>query len=286
MYSRKGGRKGKDFQRMRILLDSGCGGTLVNRSFVKKYKKKTLTNATSWTTKAGTFKTNRKVACQFTLPEFHQGKDISWNMYVDETDARLNSYDMIIGRDLLHELGIDLLFSLGVMKWDNATVPMRDPAQLRDTEIDAFEAEIFSMHDPETTEADRIQQIMDIKYAPPDIDEMVSKCDHLTDKEREHLKNLLLKFESLFDGTLGTWDTEPIDLELKDPDGKPYHSRPYPVPQSQEAKLRAEIERLVSYGVLRKINRSEWASPMFTVSKKDMTLRSIADLREVNKRIH
>ena len=82
-------------------------------------------------------------------------------MYVDETDARLNSYDMIIGRDLLHELGIDLLFSLGVMKWDNATVPMRDPAQLRDTEIDAFEAEIFSMHDPETTEADRIQQIMD-----------------------------------------------------------------------------------------------------------------------------
>jgi hypothetical protein len=42
---------------------------------------------------------------------------------------------------------------------------------------------------------------------------------------------------------------------------------------------------LVSYGVLRKVNRSEWASPMFTVSKKDKTLRSIADLREVNKRI-
>jgi hypothetical protein len=50
------------------------------------------------------------------LPAFHQGKDISWNMYVDEFDARLNSYDMIIGRDLLHELGVDLLFSLGVMK--------------------------------------------------------------------------------------------------------------------------------------------------------------------------
>ena len=88
---------------------------------------------------AGTFKTDRKVKCQFTLPEFHEGKDISWNMYVDESDARLNSYDMIIGRDLLHELGIDLLFSLGVMKWDNATVPMRDPSQLRGTNIDDFE---------------------------------------------------------------------------------------------------------------------------------------------------
>jgi hypothetical protein len=104
----------------------------------KKYKKKTLSKSTDWTTKAGSFKTDHKVACQFTLPEFHQGKDISWNMNVDVSDARLNSYDLIIGRDLLHELGIDLLFSLGAVKWENATVPMRDPSQLRDTEIDAF----------------------------------------------------------------------------------------------------------------------------------------------------
>jgi hypothetical protein len=101
---------------MRVLSDLGCGGTLVNRLFVKKYKKRTLTKSTDWTTKAGTFKTDRKGKCQFTLPEFHEGKDISWNMYVDESDARLNNYDMIIDRDLLHELGIEVLFSLGVMK--------------------------------------------------------------------------------------------------------------------------------------------------------------------------
>jgi hypothetical protein len=111
--------------------------THVNRSFVEKYKKTTLTKSTSWTTKkAATFKTDRKVKCQFTLPEFHEGKDISWNMYVNESDARLNNYDMIIGGDLvLHELGIDLLFSLGVMKWDNATVPMKDPSQSRDSNM-------------------------------------------------------------------------------------------------------------------------------------------------------
>jgi hypothetical protein len=44
--------------------------------------------------------------------------------------GKLNIYDMTIGRDLLHELGIDLLFSTKEMKWDQATVPMRDPAQL------------------------------------------------------------------------------------------------------------------------------------------------------------
>ncbi len=47
MYNRKGGRKGKDFKRMRVLLDSGCGGTLVNKSFVKKYDKTTLSKSTN-----------------------------------------------------------------------------------------------------------------------------------------------------------------------------------------------------------------------------------------------
>jgi hypothetical protein len=162
---------------------------------------------------------------------------------------------------------------------------MRDPSILLASEIDAFENEIYSMHDPETTDAARIQSIIDVKYAPQDIDAIVAECVHLVPKERDGLHKLLTKFESLFDGTLGEWKTEPIDLEIKDPNAKPYHARAYPVPQSQELKLKQEIDRLVGYGVLRKINRSEWAAPMFTVTKPDSTLRSIADLRELNKRI-
>ena len=84
---------------------------------------------------------------------------------------------------------------------------------------------------------------------------------------------------------LGSWDTEPIDLELKNPDEKPYHAKPFPVPHSQEKKLREEIDRLIKFGVLRKINRSEWAAPMFTIPKPDGSLRSLADFRELNKRI-
>ena len=34
---------------------------------------------------------------------------------------------------------------------------------------------------------------------------------------------------------------------------------------------------------MRKTNNSEWACPLFTISKPDGSLRSLADLREVNK---
>jgi hypothetical protein len=93
---------------------------------------------------------------------------------------------------------------------------------------------------------------------------------------------LLNKFKHLFDGTLGHWNTEPVDLELKQQDTKPYHSKPYPVPHSQEKILKDEVQRLVEYGVIQKVNRSEWGSPMFTIVKPDGSLRSLADLRELN----
>jgi hypothetical protein len=89
----------------------------------------------------------------------------------------------------------------------------------------------------------------------------------------------------LFDGTLGSWNTDPIELELKEADTKPYHAKPYPVPHSQEKQLKEEIARLISFGVLRKVNRSKWACPMFTIKKPDGSLWSLADLCKLNKRI-
>jgi hypothetical protein len=62
-------------------------------------------------------------------------------------------------------------------------------------------------------------------------------------------------------------------------------TKAYPVPHSQEVQLKEEIDRMVKLGVMRKVNRSEWGSPAFTIWKKDGTLRSIADFRELNKRI-
>jgi hypothetical protein len=76
-----------------------------------------------------------------------------------------------------------------------------------------------------------------------------------------------------------------VDLELKDKNEKPYHARAYPVPHSQEQLLKDEVQRLVDFGVLRKVDRSELACPIFTIAKPDKALRSQADLRKLNKRI-
>jgi hypothetical protein len=75
--------------------------------------------------------------------------------------------------------------------------------------------------------------------------------------QQETLHKLLRKFAHLFDGTLGKWTTDPVDLELKDKNEKPYHARAYPVPHSQEQLLKDEVQQLVDFGVLRKVNRSE-----------------------------
>ena len=102
--------------------------------------------------------------------------------------------------------------------------------------------------------------------------------------EKEAMLELLNRYEELFDGKLGTWQTEPNKLELRE-GVTPYHAKPYPVPHSQEEKLRNEVNFLCEQGVLKKINNSEWAAPMFVIPKLDGTLRSLADFRELNKRI-
>ena len=74
------------------------------------------------------------------------------------------------------------------------------------------------------------------------------------------------------------------EVELR-PDATPYHARAYPIPKAYTATLRLEVERLCASGVLRQVNRSEWAAPTFIIPKKDGSVRFISDFRELNKRI-
>ena len=90
---------------------------------------------------------------------------------------------MIIGRDILHELGIDLLFSTAEMKWDNVVIPMQPMSKLTQNWADEIENEILFSHDPITTDVERIQYIIDAKYTAANLTEIAENCKLLTKEE-------------------------------------------------------------------------------------------------------
>jgi hypothetical protein len=85
--------------------------------------------------------------------------------------------------------------------------------------------------------------------------------------EKQILGQTLKKFPTLFGGGLGMLNIKPVKLELID-GAKPYHARPFPVPQSLEATAKTEMKRLTDIDVFNRSSDSEWAAPTFIQAKK------------------
>ena len=261
---------------LKALLDSGASESLILEKHCKKLRvKPTQSSQTVWSTPAGDLQTKSKVKAQFTIPELQDKKLIEWNLHVTKD---MGAYDMIIGRDILSFLGIDLLFSARRVEWENEQMPFRPYDATVESHYHIAEAMAAEQS------ADRIKEILDAKYEPADLEKVCASQEHLQKEEQQRLHSLLNKFADLFDGTLGKWTEDPIEIELKE-GATPYHARPYPVPRCHAETLRMEVERLVEIGVLKRVNRSEWAAPSFIIPKKDGTIRFINDFRELNKRI-
>ena len=131
----------------------------------------------------------------------------------------------------------------------------------------------------------RMVKVLEAKYEKADLSAIIREsCSHLTASDREKLLAVLLKFELLFNGTLGDWKLPPVSFELKE-GITPYHGMPYPIPHKHNAILMKEIKRLCNIGVLEWQPSSRWALPTFIIPKKDSTVCTISDFRELNKRI-
>ena len=82
-----------------------------------------------WTTQAVNITTNLKVKIDFTLPVLSTTNVVTWNFHVD--DSTKGRYNIILGRYLLKELGLNLKFSEHVIKADDgpfngSTTPLVD----------------------------------------------------------------------------------------------------------------------------------------------------------------
>ena len=94
-------------------------------------------------------------------------------------------------------------------------------------------------------------EILDTTYEKANLAKVVhDHCHHLSSQQKNKLLRLLIEFEPLFDGTLGDFKTDPVSFQLKE-GISPYHERAYPVPHSQLAMFRKEVDQLEKIGVLK-----------------------------------
>jgi hypothetical protein len=122
-----------------------------------------------------------------------------------------------------------------------------------------------------------VVEILDAKYEKADLPAIIREnCSHLKASAREKILSVLLRFKSLFDGTLGDWNLPPVSFELKE-GMRPYLGRPYPTPHRHKAVLMKEIKRLCNIGLLEWQPSLRWTLPMFILPKKDST--SAYDIR-------
>ena len=92
---------------IRILLDSGASKSIVFHKVAKKLRICRDITQNTWTTLAGQFETNKRTQVIFKLNEFDEQVTVKHEFTVCKQPS---NYDMIIGVDLMTELGIILDF--------------------------------------------------------------------------------------------------------------------------------------------------------------------------------
>ena len=104
------------------------------------------------------------------LPELHSDRVTECNFNIVNANF---GCDIIIGTDLMANLGIDLHFLTQELSWDEATVPFES----KDAEL----GEAYFVKDSEAVSEslDRVKHILDAKYEKADLAQICKNADHL-----------------------------------------------------------------------------------------------------------
>jgi hypothetical protein len=218
---------------IRVLLDSGSSGHLL---FMKKGSSKRIfvvkrVVPQSWGTSNGTFITDKVGNIEISFVDYSASKKVRLQPDIVEYSPgdQAPMYDLIIGKQTMHNLGVKLDFQEKTITIDEILLPMKNIAnlQLKPRITRALRINTCFAHEPICTRSatKRMVKILDAKYEKAHLPAIIRDyCSHLKDSDREKLLSVLLKFEPLFDGTLGDWKLPPVSFELKE-GMKPYHGR-------------------------------------------------------------
>jgi Reverse transcriptase (RNA-dependent DNA polymerase) len=195
--------------------------------------------------------------------------------------------DIIIGRDLIKALGLTLDFAeeTPMISWEYATVPIVPRGYwTKDCLQEIFPISAISA--AEKNFEDKSPSMLAASYWKDQVDLRTLVPSHLKEHQQDDLYQLHSKYQSVFDGDLGTLPGKPMELELKSPNLRPYLGLTYPIPKIHEKLVREEVDRLCGLKVLQRVNESEWGAPSFGIPKKNGEIRFVSDFRQLNKVLH
>ena len=164
-------------------------------------------------TQAGNITNNHKVEVYFTLPALSAKNVMTWKYHV--YDSSKGRYDMILGRDILIELILNLKFSEHVIKsgdgpFKGSTTPMVDLGTYRFKDLNPGkitpEEQLTNDYVKELYESEHLctatKRFLVILYS--NCEEaylhkvMENQCQNLTIRQRNELLELLHIFEEFF----------------------------------------------------------------------------------------
>jgi hypothetical protein len=186
---------------------------------------------------------NYESLLDFKFPELSTSKVVTWQAHVDDkTSSKEEAYDMIMGVDLMTSIGITVDCEQICIRWGGTEIPLKIRSTLSDNEMLHMLYNAANEPDILQEAEKRHNRILDADYRKVEVDPFVQELDHLTEDEKQTLGKTLKKFPNFFGGGLGMLNIKPAKLELIDGE-KPYHARPFPVPQSLEVTTKTEMKR-------------------------------------------
>ncbi len=226
------------------LLDTGCSSSLIDREIINEtFNVDSSVPKTKWTTQAGTFETKGTVQVDnYIFPQFTNKKKVNSKFHMFKKHKE-DTYYIIIGRDILLEIGMTICYNKVKFIWDEIQVDMVPRGHWTRKTIDLF------WEKRKCSKEEANAAIKKAEYKKADIDEIVAAQTHLTFNEKNKFKEMLQQYSPLFQGTQGSFNGEPIKLELI-PGSKPYFGKPYSIPKAYVEVTKHEIDRLENIGLL------------------------------------